>query len=383
MKKRLMIIVPNLQGGGQERIAALTSKILEDNYDIVFVIFDDTDSKYKISDTARYVNLRIPSSKGKISKFFNVLRRVARVKDLRKRERIDYCFSFGRTANIINCLSQTSGKTIVSIRNTNESETGRKGVINNLICRRSDVVVCLSEGLKNRLIDVYPEIAYRTFTLYNPCDIDRILSTCENISRSKGGHMITACGRLQAVKCYKNLFNAVKMVRDKYGDTRLLVLGDGDQRKELEKYILENDMRSYITLNGFVNDPFTVVAKSDLFVFSSAREGFGNVLVEALACAVPVVSTNCAYGPGEILSGTCSRKNEWGYEVTQYGILTPPFAENSEIQKENERIFADAIIRVFEDESLRESLSQNGPRRANDFSEQKYKDRIIWILEHV
>lgn len=349
--KKLMIIVPNLQGGGQERIAALISWVLENDYEIFFVVFDDKESKYKISEKAKFVNINVPSAKGVFTKVFHVVKRVVKVRRLRKREKIDCCLSMGYTANIVNCLSRGSGKTIVSVRNSSINETGKRSVINNLIYKKSDTLLCVSEGQMSRIQKVYPEINGKALVIYNPCDIERIAAFRESITESeKMKHVVVTCGRLEGIKCYKNLFNSIKLTRKKINDIRLMVIGEGVQRRELEEYIRDNQMDDYIELMGFKEDPFQYVARGEIFVFASAREGFPNVLVEALASGVPVISTDCEYGPREILSGRWTDEKIEHVKLVDYGVLSPPFVENEDHQKKVEEELSMGIIRLMTSE---------------------------------
>ncbi|HHX87771.1 MAG TPA: glycosyltransferase, partial [Firmicutes bacterium] len=92
---------------------------------------------------------------------------------------------------------------------------------------------------------------------------------------------------------------------------RLIILGEGPQREALEQLIHSLGLGDQVQLPGFVNNPYRYMAQAAVFVLSSRREGFGNVLVEALAAGAPVVSTDCPGGPAEIL------------EQGRYGRLVP------------------------------------------------------------
>jgi glycosyltransferase involved in cell wall biosynthesis len=128
-----------------------------------------------------------------------------------------------------------------------------------------------------------------------------------------GGKTILAVGRVTKQKAYPNLLQAFNLVA-KGHDVRLVIVGetqDQSERAWLEDFIAKNDLGSRVQFVGFTENVSAYYRSADLFVLSSAWEGFGNVLVEALAFGLPIVSTDCNHGPAEIL---CDER---------YGSLVP------------------------------------------------------------
>lgn len=162
---------------------------------------------------------------------------------------------------------------------------------------------------------------------------------------SSDGPLLVACGRLTKQKGYPYLLDAFREVRDQK-EAALWILGEGDRRQAIESQIEELGLVDDVSLLGFRDNPFKFMAAADVFVLSSLSEGFGNVIVEAMACGTPVVSTDCPHGPGEIIS---HEKN---------GLLVPPA---------NAEALSEAILRILTDDTLSEQLSENGKRRAQDF----------------
>jgi len=122
--------------------------------------------------------------------------------------------------------------------------------------------------------------------------------------------VLVAVGRLQMQKDYPTLLHAFAKVR-KNRPVRLLILGEGKERVPLEDLIKELGLEQDISLPGFVMNPYAYMARASLFVLSSRWEGLPTVLIEALCCGTPVVSTDCPSGPREILRDG------------QYGQLVP------------------------------------------------------------
>ena len=113
--------------------------------------------------------------------------------------------------------------------------------------------------------------------------------------------VIMGAGRLTRQKDFGTLIRAFALLRKRM-PVRLIILGEGNRRKDLTALAAELGVSGDIDLVGFVRNPYAYMKKADLFVLSSIWEGLGNVLIEALALGVPVVSTDCPSGPREILN---------------------------------------------------------------------------------
>lgn len=139
-------------------------------------------------------------------------------------------------------------------------------------------------------------------------------------------------------------------------------MGEGEDRGRLEYLIKELKLENNVSLLGFVENPYAYMQRSDVFVLSSRWEGFGNVLVEAMACGCPVVSTNCPSGPAEIL------------ENGEYGILVPV----EDVEK-----MAKSIIKILTNKELREELSNKALKRSKEFHVEKAVEKYLQIFSEV
>lgn len=167
--------------------------------------------------------------------------------------------------------------------------------------------------------------------------------------------VILAVGRLTTVKDYPTLIRAFALVR-KQCRAHLVILGEGEQRKELEKLIREMHIDRDVDLVGFKQNPYSYTARASVFVLSSTEEGFGNVLVEALAVGTPVVSTDCPSGPREILDGG------------KYGALVPVADPDK---------MASAILEAIKSQDR----SPDVKKRAMDFDINTISKRYIEVLD--
>ncbi|MCL7939444.1 glycosyltransferase [Halomonas sp. ATCH28] len=167
-------------------------------------------------------------------------------------------------------------------------------------------VVAISEGVKEDVISTAGLKKNKAVTIYNPAfecspkagQYRRVHSWLD--SKSSWISVVTA-GRLSAQKQQDVLLKAIALA-NLTADTRLVILGQGECEEALRLEIHQLDIADKVDLVGFVNNPLDYFAQADVFALSSAWEGFGNVLVEALGVGATVVSTDCPSGPSEILA---------------------------------------------------------------------------------
>jgi glycosyltransferase involved in cell wall biosynthesis len=179
-------------------------------------------------------------------------------------------------------------------------------------------VITVSKGVARDLVELtgLPESAVRV--IYNPVvstDISALSRHKDSSDRVRlwGGRFrkhILSVGSLKAQKNHRMLLRAFSKVALEL-DASLIILGEGDLRPTLAQDVINLGLVGRVVMPGFHLDPTAWYKAADLFVLSSDFEGFANVLAEALAWGTPVLSTDCPYGPSEIL------------ECGRYGVLVP------------------------------------------------------------
>ena len=170
----------------------------------------------------------------------------------------------------------------------------------------ADAVIAVSQGVAADLLLEIPPLEPRKIkVIYNPVNIARAHTLAqEDISHpwleDKITPVLIAVGRLMPQKDYPNLIAALTHVRD----VRILICGEGTEQAKnaLIKDIEDKGLKDRVDLLGFVDNPFALLARADMLVLPSRFEGFGNVLIEAMAVGTPVVSTDCPSGPAEVLN---------------------------------------------------------------------------------
>lgn len=370
----ILISVANLERGGQQRMAVLLSECLSMDHDVYFLVFS---GKYKYGKyfnpvNVTFIDLDIDPEKKYIKKLSVVMKRVIEVRSIKKKYNIDISISFGETANIVNCLSKIKERVITSIRGSMILERGIN-LIDKLTFSGSDNVVFISQGQRDAYAQNAARFKNKFIVIYNSCDAQKIGKMSEeHVEEQFDEWTFVAVGRVTEVKCFDNLINSFEIAMKTYPQLRLYIIGDGDKASELKEMIKRKGLCSSILLIGDKNNPFAYMSKARGLLNSSGRESFSNVVLEGLACGIPVISTDCKYGPREILSNDTTYYQLNDYQKCKYGILTPAFDYHIGEQHKREMIFANAIIYLLQNKELELEYRTRAGERCEMFSVDHY-----------
>ena len=377
--KSVIILVPWLVGHGQERMAALTANYLQKEYNVTIVVFDDSIVEYSIN--CPIVSLKTKKRKGIFGKVFNVFLRSQKLKKIRKAKKPSAVISFGTSSNIVNVLSKGIGKSIISFRGY---ESVKNDLVNKLCCSKADFIFGICKDMAFDLKKIFPKQSNKINYIYNAVDVDLInIKKQERITDFvKKNYTIVSVGRLEHVKGYFHLINSFALFKQDYKyDSTLLIIGDGSIKNELVVKTKELGLFDSVVFLGKKSNPFPYIAMSDLCVQASINEGFMNVLVEAGACGLPIISTNCKAGPSEIITGDVLHNFDNDIVFSKYGILVPSFSSDFSKEDEKERILADAMLYLSNDADLRKEYAFKAFNRSKDFSPELYINKIKSLFE--
>lgn len=289
--KKIILVVPSLIKGGVERIVSILSKELNNYFEIYVVIYHGP-IEYEIN--GKLVNLKTPTGSF-LRKIKNTFNRVVKLKKLIKDISPDYIVSFmGNLQPIL-----TLNPVIVSIHIDPDFTHFHKAFLFKTAYKFPNVrkIITVSKGIEKKLNDNYN--LKNTKTIYNPIDL-KLISQKLLAQKPVDFDYILAVGRLCRQKGFDILINAFAKSNLK-SKIKLIILGEGKERKNLEKLIIKLNLEKQILLHGKVDNPFIYMKHATFFVLSSRFEGFGIVIIEALACETPVIATNCESGPSEII----------------------------------------------------------------------------------
>ncbi|MBC7236745.1 MAG: glycosyltransferase [Chloroflexi bacterium] len=308
-KADVALFLPNLEGGGAERAAALlASALAERGYGVDMVLAQARGPFLaRLSPRVCLVDLHARRLGTSV---------VGLVKYLR-RERPGVLLSMTVVADLValaaSRLAHRDTRMVVWLENDLYSGYTRPQLWQGRLAVRllprmyrwADRLTAASRGVAESVARVshLPVEAIRV--IYNPVvtaeDLARAREPLEHPWFQEGQPpVVLGVGRLHPQKDFATLLRAFALVR-RQREARLVLLGEGPQRAFLENLARELGVEAEVHMPGFVENPFQYMARAGVFVLSSAWEGFGNVVAEALACGCPVVSTRCPSGPAEIL----------------------------------------------------------------------------------
>jgi glycosyltransferase involved in cell wall biosynthesis len=407
--RKIAIIVQHLSKGGAESVAARLSVLLSDaGFDVTIILFQGLiDYKYK----GKIINLDLDFNESSfIGKAISFVKRVNKIKNIKKQENFFATISFMENANFVNVLSKYKDKIIISTRNDingilKEFERHKIFLMKNLY-GKADKYVLISKETQADASKFLKIPENKTKVIYNLFDIEEIQQLSqEDLKEYKNIFnypVLINAGRLSQQKGQWYLIRILKQLKEFNKDLKLVILGLGDA--ELKDYLVNLSksigLNTYYTWGdmnlsenydvyflGFQRNPYKFIANSKLFLFPSITEGFGNVLIESLACGLPVVSSNCKVGPREILAPDTDYNSRIDMPFfTKYGILMPVFdgklKKKDDTLTKEEMIWCDVIKKVLNDPEFFKNKRNDLIQHANNFDKNKIINDWMEILEY-
>lgn len=379
--KKIAILVPQLAGGGAERVASnLSLNLTDDKYDKHIIVYDDEKVDYPYK--GKFISLNAKATIHPVGKIINFIKRITRLRKIKKQYKIESTLSLLSGPNIVNILSKSNDKVIISVRNyISKSSNGFYGKIYKLLIKllynKADLIVVVSEAIKKDLIKNYSLKEEKIKVIYNPYDIERINHLASESIEEKYSEIfknptVITVGRLSKQKGQWHLIRAFKKVKEEIPNAKLVILGQGELQDYLIKLTINLGLKNDIYFLGFQKNPFKYIARSTLYVFPSLYEGFPNALCEAMACGIPVISADCKSGPREILATSTDIDMETNeIELGEYGVLFPVcdgvMYNYDDALTVQEVILSNCIINFLTNPGLQKAYSGKSLKRVEDF----------------
>lgn len=356
--KRLAFLLPDMRGGGAERVALrLIEDFVDAGHQIDLVLMAaEGELIAQLPPQVRIIDLKAE----------RIRNAVLPIRDYLRRERPAALqasmWPLTIAAVIARRLAGSKARLVVSDHSTLSRQYGHYRGLKRLFLKasvrllypRADARVIVSNGSADDLAALSGIPRDSIEVIHNPVARPPDQDVPGEIEAlwGQGKARILTVGSLKPEKNHQLLIDSFALLRERRA-ARLLIVGEGSERPALERLIAERNLGDDVLLPGFAADPWPFYASADLFVLSSDFEGFGLVLVEAMRAGLKVVSTDCEHGPGEILDSGA------------YGLLVP-CADRGKL--------AEAMLAALDAEVDREALKARAEEVSGAAASVRYLD---------
>lgn len=371
-EKNILILLRHLTNGGAEKSLINLANNLSQKYNVLIVTADKTNPDFECN--VKIIEIpNLGNNKVSIEKLHNI----------KKKYKITHSISGSIAFNFLNVSARYHDKIIITVQTMLSIKTQKEMEIKriNLANEFADKIVCVSKEVADDQILNFHANKRKVKVIYNYLDLNEISNM--QVSKNENERIIITAGRLEKVKNHYSLIKAFKEVNKEYPNVKLWILGRGSEETNLKNLIKKLDLTNKVQLLGFQKNVYEYLLKSYVFIFTSTYEGFGNVLIDALACQLPVVSTDCSAGPREILAPNTDYKIKTNYiDKSEYGVLIPPIKESAEADKltASEKNISKILLEFLNNKKLYNYYRKQAIKRAQDFDQDKilkYWDELI------
>jgi len=308
---KLTLFLPNLAGGGAEMVMlGLARGFVDKGFLVDLVVASAQGPCFNmLPPNVQLIDLKVKRTLKSLIPLARYLRRerpASVLSTLQHANLVAYCAHKLALAQSTLCVRETIDPSAVPAWSSGLIQYFRNR-LTRYCYSGATFVVAPSNGVADSLSDRYKLNRDNIKVIYNPINIDELLAK----SREPADHpwlstpnipVILGVGRLTAAKDFATLIRAFHLVRRKH-EVRLIILGEGEDRSNLEKLVENYDLQAFVDMPGFVQNPMPYMSKASVFVLSSTREGMPNAMLQALALGCRIVATDCPSGPREILEG--------------------------------------------------------------------------------
>lgn len=398
MKKKVAFLISSLNTGGAQRAVSSVVTNFPKDWEIDLILNNEENIVYPYCGNIISLNIKEPKQRvslvyqGKV--FFKRLRMLRKLK---RENEYQAVISFMESANIVNVLTGNKYcKTILSVRiRLSGAKNWRIVLVTKTLVKwlynKADKVVALSEGVRQDLIENFGVKPDKTCTIYNCYSVEEIQERASqecrdvNIEIEEKELTVATMGRLTQQKGQWHLLRAFSEVLKEEKQAKLYILGQGDLKEYLQKMARELGIENNVVFCGFQENPFSIISQMKMFVFPSLYEGFGNALVEAMACGLPCIATDFQYGAREIFQQKLDlsmRGKE--IEYLEYGVLIPLGSDKQNTADEDleteEIMLKDAILKIWQDKELRKRYKEKSLEGAARFTAKETVEQWIEVI---
>ncbi|HIC09174.1 MAG TPA: glycosyltransferase [Aquificales bacterium] len=363
---RIALYLNNLWGiSATARIAHMLAKeFKKNNNEVIFVI-----NKPPV-EIAQEFPIRVLKKKGELLKAFELSK-------LCVEENIDVVLSFMRPQSNVSGLAnrffnRRRTAFIGSIHNSDNYLTYNKiyqlpyRYLEKWLLESNDKIVAVSNSVKKDLEEAFFINPQKVEVIYNPIDVNLIRQKAEEPIEPhleelfKKHPVIVNVARMETQKGLHHLINIFERVNKKLPQTRLVLIGDGSLRRDLENQVLQKGLKDKVFFLGWRENPFPYVARSKVFALTSLWEGLAMVMLESFSLGVPIVAFKTRGGHVEVLENCCPL-----------------------IEYPNENLYAETLIKILSDKSFHKKLQEKVLEKVKSFHSEVIASKYLALFEKV
>lgn len=395
--KKVGLLISGLNIGGAERVVSRLTSILNEDYEVYLIVFENTYILYEYS--GKLINLGINSSDNIFKKLCLPFARAYKLKRIKLKYDLDIVISFMESPNIVNVLSKVRKcKTVISIRNypfknIYSAISSIKNVFINMLYSKADKIVSVTQVIKDHFSNKNLSVNNNKISvIYNPYNIKQIQNLAkEEIEEEykdffgNNESIFITVGRHMYQKGFWHLLKAFKIVQSEKEKSKLVIVGKDYQYGKVVDMIGRLGIGQNVLLIDQHDNPFKFINRSSVYILTSLFEGFPNAMVEAMACGCPIIASDCKSGPREILYCSPDLSQVASHiELADFGILVPPLNSNENWDEcsidETDKLLANSMLMYLNDKELHNYYAEKSLERAKSFSyetcKEQYKDII-------
>jgi len=346
---KIVLVTPLLNvGGGQRYISILANYWAESGHDVIIIVLRKSDIFYEISKKVKIIEFTFGYT-GFINKILIGLRTGLKLRKVIKQNQPDFVLSILSTTNVLTIISTLFLKTKIIVRDafspTRETKFIEK-YSRKFLYKYADGVIAQAQEIKefteketgNRNVKVIPNPVLK-------------IDANKHVERKK---IVLNVGALTSRKGQRYIIEACRRINSP--DWKFIILGEGEDRKHLEKLIVELKLEDQVELLGSVKNVNDWLLESSIFVFPSSLEGLPNALIEALTAGLPCVSFDCETGPRDLID---DGENGFLVPVGDVDLLTLRIKE------------------LMEDSELRNRFSKKAKASTDRLSVEKIAEEVL------